>query len=700
MARRQRNTKNAVEPKAATKKTSAKKAPSKTATKAKKSVPRKAKVQPKPPREIRVKVAAAKGRPMLTWVGKRPLSQVTGFPPQLVERHDAHNILGLVGDDTVHKRRRVFAQLREHWNAECWEDQPTPYGVAVPESGGLLLHGDNLECMATLLAAGYRGKVDLIYIDPPFDSGADYVRKVNLRGVKGGAKLDGETYTLGEQIQYTDIWTNDNYLQFMYERLLLLKELLAPTGAIAVHLDYRRAHTLRLVMDEVFGAENFINHIVWHYFGFKRSTSGNFPRKHDDIFLYAKSDQYVWHTQYRPHSDEYLKRWKQDDNGRYYRDDVNPTGGGSRLIYLDEVQGDIVDSVWEDIPPVNPVATERQDFPTQKPEELVERMIQALSDPGGLVLDSFIGSGTTGAVAQKLGRRWIGCDINKGAIQTTVKRLRSIIGEEIAQALGDKKERAGKLPGISESKVSDTPKPTQFGFSVWRVNDYDLQIQHNEAVNLACEHIGVQRTRSDAYFEGVLGKKLVKIVPFDHPLSPLDLEELKRELDARPDEDRNITMVCLGMEVAAGGWVEGWNRLRKGSAAVNRLDVIELRTDPKYGKFIKHEPPRAKVKMARKKDRIQVKIEDFISPTIIERLQQQAGVVSPKIDDWRAMVDSVMIDTAYDGKVFNVVLADVPEKKSDLVDRTYDLAAPDDETTVAVKITDMLGEEVLVTGAV
>ena len=104
--------------------------------------------------------------------------------------------------------------------------------------------------------------------------------------------------------------------------------------------------------------------------------------------------------------------------------------------------------------------------------------------------------------------------------------------------------------------------------------------------------------------------------------------------------------------------------------------------------------------MARKKDRIQVKIEDFISPTIIERLQQQAGVVSPKIDDWRAMVDSVMIDTAYDGEVFNVVLADVPEKKSDLVDRTYDLAAPDDETTVAVKITDMLGEEVLVTGAV
>jgi len=137
------------------------------------------------PKEITVtvKVAAAKGRPMLTWIGKRPLSQVTAFPGQLVERHDAINILGVGRDnDSLDERMEVFRGLRNHWNAECWEGQPSPYGVAVPEAGGLLLHGDNLDCLAMLLAHGYRGKVDLIYIDPPFDSGVDYGRKVNLRG--------------------------------------------------------------------------------------------------------------------------------------------------------------------------------------------------------------------------------------------------------------------------------------------------------------------------------------------------------------------------------------------------------------------------------------------------------------------------------------------------------------------------------------
>ena len=117
--------------------------------------------------------------------------------------------------------------------------------------------------LAHLLANGFRGKVKLVYIDPPFDSGADYVRKVSLRGATGTAKLDGETYTLGEQVQYTDIWANDNYLQFMYERLMLLKELLAEDGSIYLHCDWHKSHHLRCLMDEVFGAENCLNELVW-----------------------------------------------------------------------------------------------------------------------------------------------------------------------------------------------------------------------------------------------------------------------------------------------------------------------------------------------------------------------------------------------------------------------------------------------------
>jgi len=158
---------------------------------------------PPPVKKTEIKITAAKGRPMLTWVGKRPLSYVTAFPAQHMETFAPSPLQG------------------EGWG-EGWRDWPAAY-----PKGGLLFHGDNKEVLAHLLANGFRGKVNLIYIDPPFDSGADYVRKVSLRGAKGTAKLDGESYTLGEQIQYTDIWANDNYLQFMYERLLLIKELLA-----------------------------------------------------------------------------------------------------------------------------------------------------------------------------------------------------------------------------------------------------------------------------------------------------------------------------------------------------------------------------------------------------------------------------------------------------------------------------------------
>lgn len=185
-----------------------------------------------------IDIKPAKGRPMLTWVAKRPLRHVTAFPSQHIETFDP------IGEAA-------------NRGTETWRDWPAAY-----PKGGLLFHGDNKEVLAHMLANGFRSKVKLIYIDPPFDSGADYVRKVTLRGVTGLAKLDGEGYTLGEQIQYTDIWTNDNYLQFMYERFLLLKELLAEDGFIFVQCDHRKNHHLRCLMDEVFGADNFRNEIA------------------------------------------------------------------------------------------------------------------------------------------------------------------------------------------------------------------------------------------------------------------------------------------------------------------------------------------------------------------------------------------------------------------------------------------------------
>ena len=664
-----------------------------------------------------VEIKAAKGRPMLTWVGKRPLRHVTGFPAQHVETF-APAPAPLV--------RRTAGE------GEMWSEWPRGY-----PRGGLLFHGDNREVLAHLLANGFRGKVNLIYIDPPFDSGADYVRRVQLRGVGGTAQLDGEGYTLGEQIQYTDIWANDNYLQFMYERLLLLKELLAADGSIYLHCDWHKGHHLRCLMDEVFGAEGFRNDLTWQRI-YAHSDAGRFGVVHDTILYYAKSEQPIFNKQYRPHTDSYINsHYSQvDEDGRRYRLVTLSAAGpgparhfGDRIMeppkgrhwawsqekideglrtgrivfartgqpnikqYLDETEGTVIQSIWTDIQPVNPISAELTDMPTQKPEALLDRIIRTSSNPGDLVLDCFIGSGTTAAVAQRLGRRWIGCDINKGAIQTTSKRLQAIIAEQVEAARKEKQQE--RL--IETDEEEQAPRPAQLSFAVYRVNDYDLQIQHNEAVNLACEHIGVTRTKVDGFFEGTLGKKLVKIIPFGHPLTLLDLEEVKRELAARPEEERDVVLVCLGKEMAVDGWLDEWNRLRKRGDVPNKVEVIELRTDPRYGQFFAHQPAKAKVSVKRTKGKIKVVIKDFVSPSIVERLKQQAGVLTPQIDDWRAMVDSVMIDTGYDGKVFKVALADVPERKSDLVAGEYELEGPKGETTVAVKVTDMLGEEVLVT---
>ncbi len=313
---------------------------------------------------------------------------------------------------------------------------------------------------------------------------------------------------------------------------------------------------------------------------------------------------------------------------------------------------------------------------------MVERIIRVSSNPADIVLDCFVGSGTTAAVAQKLGRRWIAADVNKGAIQTTSKRLQATIREQ-----------------IKTSEVS----PAALSFSVYRINDYDLQVQHNEAVNLAVELIGIERTKTDAFFDGTLGRRLVKIVPFNHPLTLLDLQLLQDELKARPDEERDVVMVCLGQEIAAESWLERYNKRRP----VNKIEVIELRTDQKYGKFFVHQAARAEVRIKRQTSKVSetlevlvVEIEDFISPTIVERLEMGTPLFKAQIPDWRAMVDVVLIDTAYDGKVFNVALSDVPEKKNDLVSGHYELEALDGPTTVAVKIIDMLGEEVLVTAEV
>ncbi len=360
-------------------------------------------------------------------------------------------------------------------------------------------------------------------------------------------------------------------------------------------------------------------------------------------------------------------------------------GGVPRLKrYLDDAKqaGGSPQDIWLDVRPIHNQSSEMIGFPTQKPEALLRRIVGASCPPGGIVLDCFVGSGTAAAVAQKLGRRWIACDINKGAMQTTATRLMDVIGEQAATGSA----RQTTLDG-SDGSV----EPAQLAFTSYRVNDYDLAIQHNEAVELACEALGVQRSRTDVFFDGTLGRQLVKILPFDHPTSPLDIDAVVQELRNRPTEDRDITIVALGKETACDARLAEHNR----GGAPNKITLVELRSDPKYGKFFAHQAASAEVHLERSDAKLRVVIDDFLSPTIVERLGAQEGIVAPRITDWRMMVDSVLVDPAYDGTVFRIGSADVPEAKTDFVAGAYDLDPATAGATIAVKITDMLGEEIL-----
>lgn len=497
---------------------------------------------------------------------------------------------------------------------------------------------------------------------------------------------------------------------------------------------------LRCLLDETFGAANCRNEIVWKRTS-ARSDSTTFNHIHDTLSFYSKGERIRFNQLAVPQDPAYVARyytyvekdgrkyatidatqaglrngpsgkpWRGFDpaskgnHWKFHPDEIDrldtegriywpaKEGGWPRLkSYLDETEGVAIQSIWTEVKAVNSQAEERGDYPTQKLEALIERIVSASFFPGDLVLDCFVGSGTTASVTQKLGRRWIGCDINKGAIQTTTKRLQAVIAEQVASVKSSSQQQ--ELLADDESKPVP---PAQLGFTVWRVNDYDFAIQHNEAVNLACEHIGVTRTLADSFFDGTLGQKLVKIIPFGHPLSLTDLEDVRAKIESRPNDSRDVVVVCLGKELGVEPWLANWHRMRKQGNTPNKVEIIELRTDPKYGKFFSHKPAKARVKVSRSNGQLTIDVQDCISPTILERLQEQAGpLLAPKITDWRAMVDSVMIDPAYDGKVFNIAFADVPERKQDLVQGRYELPAPKGKTVVAVKVTDMLGEEVLV----
>jgi len=265
--------------------------------------------------ENKIKITPAKGRPMLYWVGKKPLEYVKGFPAQLMEVFDPLNNAKIPEIPS-------YENLKDNWH-------------------NLLFHGDNKDVLATLLEKGFRGKIDLIYIDPPFMSGADYVRKVKLRGMKKLDTLYIEEANLLQQVMYEDMWKRDEYFQFMYDRLLLLKELLSEAGSIYVHLNWYAGHYIKIIMDEIFGPDNLVNEIIWEYrTGGAPSKKGGYAQKHDTILYYCKSFE-KFNNKFKKLKERiyYEKAFfteQKDEEGRYYADVIlRDVVGGHVLLNID-----------------------------------------------------------------------------------------------------------------------------------------------------------------------------------------------------------------------------------------------------------------------------------------------------------------------------------------------------------------------------
>ncbi len=593
-----------------------------------------------------------KGYPELHWTGKRPYTSTQYYPAQLKES---------------------YGEPKDGWmNKIFW--------------------GDNLQVMSHLLRQ-YRGKIDLIYIDPPFDSKADYKKKIHLKGKK---KIFSDTSSFEEK-QYGDIWVNDEYLQFIYQRMILIRELLSEKGTVYVHCDWHKAQYIRCILDEVFGYDNMLNELVWYY---RRWTaaSNSFQKMHDTIYVYSKTKDYIFNPIYidategqqRKHDKGYDRNSVMIDGERkpqllvYDKKKVDEAvkNGVINLseyarvvevksmgtiahdvwkidklndfyeVYL-ERDGKEVEDVWE-INYINSQAVERTNYPTQKPEELLERIIMASSNEDSIVFDCFMGSGTTQAVAMKLGRKFIGADINLGSIQTATKRLISLMNKQ------------------------------SVGFEVYNVNSYDFFRNPVEAKELIIDALGIQKFDSSTVYDGELDGWMVKIMPTNRIATKADLEELKANLpyhtfEKRKEENPNgvvekIKIICMGHEADLKASLE-----QELSSYNLEIEIVDILRDKKDLQFKRE----ADANVVKEND--QIIIKEFYPMNLLQKLSMQ----KESVEDWRQLVESIYIDWNYDGQTMRPTICDIPAK-DELVSGIYKI--PASAGKIKIKITDLLSE--------
>lgn len=529
-----------------------------------------------------------------------------------------------------------------------------------------LIWGDNKYVMSALLEK-FAGKIDLIYIDPPFATGADFSTKVSI----GDAEVEHTKEASAiEEVAYRDTWGKglDSFLQMMYDRLVLMRDLLSEDASIFVHLDWHVSHYAKIILDDIFGYDNFQNEIVWYYYNKFQGNVNRFASNHDVIFWYRKGKDFKFKAikEKRGETVKQIKRVWDKDSGKI----VNAKGEDGKVLYI-ETDEKTIDDVWR-ISMLQPAdRTENVFYPTQKPEAILERIINACTNEGDLVADFFGGSGTTAAVAEKLGRRWITSDLGRYAIHTTRKRMLEIEGCKPFEILNIGKYERQYWQTFNFGKK--TPEQTLAEYI-----GFVLKLYKAEALP------------GSAYIHGRKGNKLVHIGGVDAPVTLSDIQLALEETRRVKQKE----LVVLGWE-----WEMGLHDVVEQEAAKAGI-TLHLYSIPREamdkravdaGDIQFFELAYLETEVKKSPNGYQIKLKDFIIPN----MDLVPAEVKKLVKKWSDYIDYWSVDWNYSDDTFHNQWQSYRTKK----DRSLELQTDPHTYTkkgdykVMVKVIDIFGND-------
>jgi adenine-specific DNA-methyltransferase len=591
-----------------------------------------------------------------------------------------------------------------------------------------LIWGDKKYVLPSLLEE-FAGQVNVIYIDPPFDTGADFSFAATVPDHPDTPEDDSFVFTkqpsIIEQKAYRDTWGRglESYLQWFNESVALLRDLLAETGTIYLHLDWRAVHYVKVLMDELFGDGNFVNEVV-----FKRrhahSDAANLGTIHDTVLIYRKGHSAVWNPQFAPYTQEYIDTYYRysDPDGRKWLSRSTTAPGGRGPVYewngvtrawrytranmqklheagtlfytangmprykqyLDEMPGMPLTTIWNDIQVIDSWSSEAVGYPTQKPKALLERIIKASSNEGDLVLDCFCGSGTTAAVAEKLKRRWIACDLGRFAIHTTRKRLLSIprLMPFVVQNLGKYERQLWQVGEFGNGKEQETRK--EIAERQRAYTSFILQLYHAKPI------------QGYPWLHGIKGGRMVHVGAVDGPVSVGDVTNIAAEFRKAIGTGKDAP-VTNGVDVLGWDFAFELNEvaIQQSARANIQMQFLRIPRDVMDKRAVEQgdvqffELAALSVDLKVEKRDVTLKLADFVIPP--DDVPEEARKA---VKHWSQWIDYWAVDWENKGDTFHNEWQTYRTRKEPALTletrHTYDAAG---DYTVAMKIIDILGND-------